>query len=158
MREIEETYDLKNLFILSSQNFFSISQFLMTRILSIILLAFIGLGAVYGGVNLISDPTGWKIGLHTGMLKYSPFKDFLIPGIILFFVLGLGSLFTCAMATLRTARYPLWVIFFGFAIAIWISVQMLMLRDVYFLQVLFGAIGITLMILGIIERKKEFDG
>jgi len=33
-----------------------------------------------------------------------------------------------------------------------------MLRDVYFLQVLFGAIGITLMILGIIERRKEFEG
>lgn len=130
----------------------------MTRILSIILLAFIGLGAVYGGVMLISDPTGWKIGMHTGMLKHSPFKDFLVPGIILFIVLGLGSLVTCAMATLHTPRYSLWIIFFGFAIAIWISVQMLMLREVYFLQVLFGAIGITLMILGIIERKREFEG
>jgi len=130
----------------------------MTRILSIILLAFIGLGAVYGGVMLISDPTGWKIGLHTGMLKYSPFSDFLIPGIILFIVLGLGSLVTCALATLKINRFPIWIIFFGFAIAVWISVQMLMLREVYFLQVIFGLIGITLMILGIIERKKEFDG
>jgi len=130
----------------------------MSRILAIILLAFIGLGAVYGGVMLISDPTGWKIGLHTGMLKYSPFSDFLIPGIILLIVLGMGSLVTCALVTLRSGRYAMWIIFFGFAIAIWISVQMLMLRQVYFLQLLFGVIGLTIIVLGIFERKKELEG
>jgi hypothetical protein len=39
----------------------------------------------------------------------------------------------------------------GSAIAIWIIVQMLMLRIVYFLHFIVGGIGITLLVLGIMQ-------
>ena len=127
----------------------------MTRILIIILLAFNGIGAVYGGIMLIADPEGWKLGLPKSILQHSPFDDFLIPGIILFLVLGLGSLIVCALVILKVKKNPSWVILMGFVLSVWISVQMLMLRDVNFLHVIYGMIGLTLMIMGILERKKE---
>ena len=130
----------------------------MIRIITIILLVFNGLGAVYGGIMLTSDPSGWKLGMPTSMLQYSPFDDFLIPGILLLVVLGLGSLVVCSLVIQRVRRYPSWVIVMGFTLCVWISVQMLMLRDVHFLHILYAGLGIVLMILGIIERKKEIEG
>jgi hypothetical protein len=127
----------------------------MIRALIILMLVITGAGAVYGGIVLISDPSGWKLGLHTGMLQFSPFSDFLVPGLILVFVLGLGSLFVSTIAILKAKKYATWVIFMGFIIAGWISIQILMIRDVQFLQIFFAFIGIMLVVLGILERRKE---
>lgn len=129
----------------------------MSRILSIILLSFTGVGALYGGVLLIADPTGWKIGMSTSILKYSPFTDFFFPGLILFLILGLGSLTSCALVLIRANKSSLGIIFTGFALSIWISIQILMLRDVEYLQILFACVGILLIVLGILERKREFN-
>jgi hypothetical protein len=129
----------------------------MTRILAALLLAFTGAAAVYGGIFLITDPTGWKLGLNSSILQYSPFKDFLLPGLILFFVIGLGSLLVSALAILRIRRYATWVIFMGFILAGWISIQILMIRDVELLQILFALIGLVLIVLGILDRRKEIQ-
>ncbi|MEJ2594102.1 MAG: hypothetical protein P8100_03020 [bacterium] len=130
----------------------------MTRILIIILLAFNGLGAVYGGIMLISDPSGWKLGLPISLLEHSPFEDFLIPGFILFIVIGLGNLVVCGLVILRTGKNASWVIVAGFALAVWIAVQLLMIRQVHYLHIIYAFVGILLMILGIIDRKRELEG
>lgn len=129
----------------------------MVRILTIILLALNGLSAVIGGLLLITDPSGYKLGLYTSVLQYSPFDNFLIPGILLTSVIGLGSFIVCALVILRVKKSPTWVIISGFILAVWISIQILMLRDVQFLQITFAINGITLMLFGIIERRKEID-
>lgn len=129
----------------------------MVRILTIILLALNGLTAVIGGLLLITDPSGYKLGLYTSILQYSPFDNFLIPGILLTSVIGLGSFIVCALVILRVKKSPTWVIILGFTLAVWISIQILMLRDVQFLQIAFAINGITLMLFGIIERRKEID-
>ena len=128
----------------------------MVRILIIIFLAFTGIGAILGGGSLITDRTGESLGLSIEILRYSPFADFFIPGHILFLVLGIGSLVASVLVTIKSKGYPLWTIFIGFALSIWIAVQILMLKEVQFLQIVFGTIGILLVILGILERNKIF--
>ncbi len=130
----------------------------MGRILTIILLAFNGLGAVYGGIMLISDPSGWKLGLPISLLEDSPFDDFLIPGLLLLIVIGLGSLVVCGLVILRTRKNASWVIIAGFGMAVWIAVQILMIREVHYLHLIYAMAGIILMILGIIDRKRELEG
>jgi hypothetical protein len=56
----------------------------------LILLAFLGVGAWFGGGILIVSPSSKLFGMPLSMLDKSPFADFLIPGIILFVVLGLA--------------------------------------------------------------------
>lgn len=53
------------------------------------LLGFLGLGAIGGGGVFIISPSGKLFGMPLSMLDKSPFTNFLIPGIILFTVLGL---------------------------------------------------------------------
>ena len=63
------------------------------RLFAVILLTFQGLGAIYGGWMLISDPSGQKFQWMVELLEGTPFKNFIIPGIILFIVPGLLPLF-----------------------------------------------------------------
>lgn len=128
----------------------------MVRVLIIILLAINGIGAVFGGGSLIADPTGQSLGMSIDMLQHSPFKDFFIPGLILFGLLGIGSLVVCVIVVLRMNGYALWTIFIGFVLSLWIAIQILMLQDVHYLHIIFGCIGIMLVILGILERNKLF--
>jgi hypothetical protein len=48
-----------------------------------------GISGIIGGISLISDPTGSNIDLSILLLKDSPFKDYLLPGIILLSILGI---------------------------------------------------------------------
>ncbi len=60
----------------------------------LILLAFLGLGAMSGGAVLIISPMGNLIGMQLSMLVNSPFHTFVIPGIILF---AAGGLVPCLL-------------------------------------------------------------
>ena len=64
----------------------------VTRNLFLFLLAFLGLGAIGGGGALIISPSGELMSMPLSLLDKSPFDSYLIPGIILFFVLGLVPL------------------------------------------------------------------
>lgn len=63
---------------------------LLYRILFILHLV-VGIGAMFGGLAAITNPNN-PVGVPTSILKNSPFSNFLIPGIILFTVIGLGNL------------------------------------------------------------------
>ena len=60
----------------------------ITRNIFLILLGFLGLGAIGGGIVLIISPAGELLGLPLSEFKNIPFDSYLIPGIILFSVLG----------------------------------------------------------------------
>lgn len=53
---------------------------------------FIGMGAVAGGLPMIITPSGSDTGLSTEILQNTPFENYLIPGIILFTINGMGHL------------------------------------------------------------------
>ena len=66
-----------------------------------ILQIFIGIGAVPAGIVMIADPGGSSLGMPIEMLINSPFSDFLIPGIFLLVVNGIGSLIGGVASFLR---------------------------------------------------------
>jgi hypothetical protein len=70
--------------------------------LLIILLFFLGGGGLISGFMLFSRPDGSLIGMSTGLLKGSPFTDFLIPGLILFLFVGAFQVFAGFGLLMRT--------------------------------------------------------
>ena len=102
---------------------------------------FVGLGAMAGGSMAILNPYN-PGGITTDALKYSPFSDFLIPGIILFAVIGLGNIFS-AITMLFKSKYQGYISsVFSWALVIWIIVQCIMLRAIVHLHVIFFIIGV----------------
>lgn len=105
---------------------------------------------------MLIDPSGTNQGISIETLKNTPFDDFLIPGLILFIMFGLGGLITTIIVMKKIKGYPFLTISMGFALSLFISVEILMLKDVHFLQIIYAIIGISLVILGILLRKKEY--
>jgi len=111
--------------------------------------AFVGLGAIGGGMMAILNPQG-PGGMPTDALKNSPFSNFIIPGIILFTVIGLGNVFS-AVSILFKSKYQGYISsVFSWALVIWIVVQCIMLNEVVFLHILFFIIGLMAAVLAMV--------
>lgn len=61
----------------------------------------LGLGALGGGIALVAKPDGSVMQKPLSVLAGSPFADFLVPGLILGGLFGVGSLVAAAMGLRR---------------------------------------------------------
>lgn len=107
------------------------------------LLLFQGVSGVAGGYGLTMDPTGSAVGLDVEWLNGSPFADYLIPGIILFVVLGFAPLIV-AVGIIRRLRWACMAsLLVGLALLIWIIVEVVIVGYIAQppLQVVYGLIG-----------------
>jgi len=103
---------------------------------------FVGVGGMAGGLAAITNPNG-PLGVPIEILKNSPFTNFLIPGILLFAVIGLGNIFSAFMFHYKTKFQGYISSVISWALVIWIVVQCIMLNTVAFLHVLFFGIGLV---------------
>jgi hypothetical protein len=127
----------------------------MTKALIIFLLLFNGIGAIYGGSNLILHPDGSSLGITTIWLQNSPFDNFLIPGIVLFVVNGLFSFFVLISVLFNSPMSRFLILTQGVLLIGWIVIQMIMLREVNFLHVTMGSVGVLLLVFGFFYRVKS---
>jgi hypothetical protein len=114
----------------------------------------VGIGAMAGGWAAISNPQA-PLGADIAMLNNSPFSNFLIPGIILFGVIGLGNIFSAITMCLKSRFQGYISSVFSWALVIWIIVQCIMINAVVFLHVLFFAIGLVQAALAMIILFKQ---
>ncbi len=134
------------------------------------LLAFLGIGALFGGGVLIISPSGKLMGMPLSMLANSPFKDFLIPGIILFSVLGLiPCLLVLALIKNRenmfaeqfnffNDMYRSWSfsIYIAFVLIIWIQLEMVFLNAVSWLHTFYMFLAICIIFVALLPSVRNF--
>jgi hypothetical protein len=118
-----------------------------------ILQLFIGLGAVGGGLGLVLEPSGANLGMSLEMLNYSPFSDFLIPGIVLLIVNGLGSI-VGSVSSFRLFYFAAEIAMaLGAFLVAWIIIQVYWIHAFHWLHVLYLSLGIIELVLGWLLRK-----
>jgi hypothetical protein len=101
---------------------------------------FVGIGAVFGGLGAILNPYGF-MGITTDVLKYGPFKTFMIPGIFLFLVIGLGNIIV-ALFMSKIFKYQGYISgVFSTILVLWIVIQCIVLQSVTILHILYFLIG-----------------
>ena len=126
----------------------------IVKIIAILLLCANGIGAVFGGLHLIGDPSGSGLQMPLSFLEHSSFKSYLIPGIILLIVNGILSFVTVATILFKTSKYPLFIIAQGILLTGWIIVQLIMLRVFYApMHLTFVVMGISLIGCGLYLKK-----
>jgi len=125
----------------------------------IFLLGFLGTGAIGGGAAMIISPSGEMMQMPLSMIENSPFDSFLIPGIILFSVLGL---IPCLLivALLKKPKSKLaekinfyndmhwswsYSVYIGFALIIWIQLEMVFLNTVHWLQTFYMFYAVAIL-------------
>lgn len=127
-----------------------------TKIISLVLLAINGIGAIYGGLSLILDPSGESIQFPDGTLDNSPFTNYLIPGIILLVVNGVLSILTFILLIIKHKTGPGFLITQGILLGGWICMQMILLNMFFApFHVPFLMIGIIFLASGLYMRNKH---
>ncbi|MDP1823728.1 MAG: flavodoxin domain-containing protein [Archangium sp.] len=103
---------------------------------------FTGITAIAGGAALISGVNGVD-GPPLAMLEHSPFETFLVPGLLLLVVVGMGNLAAATLEARRIAHSELAVSVAGAAVTVWIVTQLVMIRTFSWLQVLYFGVGVV---------------
>ena len=114
---------------------------------------FIGLGGVSGGFGLVTEPSGANLGFHVDLLSKSPFSDYLIPGLFLLVVIGLGSLVGGVLSMLRYRYTGEIAAVSGAFLMIWITAQVCWIGLIVWLQPLFFCLGAVELALGLLLRR-----
>lgn len=119
-----------------------------------ILLMFVALTSIVSGLLMISDPPGTLLNLPPDILRETPFKNFLIPGILLVGV-GLVNLFAgfCNAQRYRS-RYK-WSVVAGLLISGWIIIQMIMINTIHWLHLLYLLTGTGILYFAVRLEKSR---
>ncbi|WP_461053876.1 hypothetical protein [Spirosoma arcticum] len=140
-----------------------------SRTILMILLGFLGLGAVGGGGVFIVSPSGNLFGMPLSMLDKSPFTNFLIPGVILFIVLGV---IPCGLV-IALLKKPVskwaerfnffsdmhwaWTgsIYVAFALIVWLQAEMMFLQAVGWLHTLYMFLAIAILFVTLLPTVRS---
>ena len=123
-----------------------------------LLQALIGIGAVVCGFLLVIEPSGNKLGLPLELLSDSPFENYLIPGLILFSINGMGNVFGSFLSFRRNKYSGYTGMFFGVALIIWIIVQIMMIGLGSWLQPFYLLLGILELFLDVVINQQQNKG
>jgi len=136
----------------------------------IIVMAMEALGAIFGGVNLLSDPSGESIRLPIKLLEGTIFNSYIIPGVILFLLLGFFPLFLIFPLIFKP-NWPIinglniykgyhwawtYTLYTALMLIIWINVQMMILGTGSVIQGAFGLLGVLILILTLSPGVKRY--
>jgi hypothetical protein len=111
----------------------------------------LGVGAVGGGIALMAGPNGELIPLPVSALAGSPFASYLVPGAILFAILGLGPLGASFLAWRRHPVAPVLAFATGGALLIWLVVEIAIVgySNDPPLQALYLGLGVAITVVGV---------
>jgi hypothetical protein len=136
----------------------------------VFLVAMESVAALYGGISLITDPSGSSLQLELKYLQKSVFNNFMIPGLVLFLLLGLLP-FMMIYPLLFKPKWPLMNIFNVYSgyywawtytlytaimLIIWINIQFLTIGAVSDLQGYVGLFGVLILIVTLVPRVRRF--
>ena len=125
---------------------------------------------LFGGAALIYDPQGHIFNMPVFVLNGSPFEDYLIPGIILFVLLGIVPLVTL-YGLIRPQKMKFlnflnvysdqawsWTysLYTGIMLIIWMDVQIMVIGGGHFLQTIYAFVGVAIVIITLLPPVKRY--
>lgn len=117
------------------------------KTLLFILVSFVAVTAMLSGLFMISNPDGSIMNLPLSLLDGTPFKNFLIPGILLTTIVGGVNLLAVFYNIQRHVNRYNWAMAGGIIISGWIVVQMILIQAAHWLHFLYLGFGILIILL-----------
>jgi hypothetical protein len=112
-----------------------------------ILVSFIALTATLSGLLMISKPDGSILNLPLSLLEATPFKDYLLPGILLTSLVGMVNLLAVFFNLQRHPNRYDWAIAGGVIISVWILAQLLLIQAAHWLHFIYLGIGVFIILI-----------
>jgi hypothetical protein len=133
------------------------------------LLAFLAVGALFGGGALIISPSGELLGMPLTMIKDSPFPTFLIPAIFLFAFLGLvPCLLIFALLKKPKSRIAQrlniykdmhwswsFSVYIGLILILWLQLEMMFIHSVHWSHTFYMFVAVVILIVAILPQVRN---
>jgi hypothetical protein len=108
-----------------------------------------GIMAIPVGLMFLGDPSGRAVQVPQGWIEQTPFGSYLIPGLYLLLMNGVGMLVLAGL-TIRRHWFAPWLTgILGGGLIIWILVEIVALPETMVLTWLFLAIGVALSVIAL---------
>lgn len=105
---------------------------------------------------LVIDPSGSALGVPLSLLEGSPFTNFLVPGIFLLVVNGIGSMIGAGLSFTKKRYAQDIAIVLGTILVAWIVIQVVIIRSFSWLHILYFILGVVELIIGMYIRRHRF--
>jgi len=136
-----------------------VAKYNALRITAIVLLFIVSLNALTAGNSFITDPSGSGLGISTDYLRQAaPFNNYLIPGIVLFTLIGVVSCLIAILAIVKQRHYQFMILMQGCILVGWIVRQLLTVTAFHPLHFIIALIGATLILLGWLINQNRKTG
>lgn len=138
--------------------------------LLIALVFFQAVSAILGGLALMLFPRGEHFDMPLSLLRHTPFDDFFIPGFILFISLGVLP-FAAALGMIMKWDVPAFELinyyrrrhwswtfsyYTGIMLIIWIDVQVMMIREVDPLHLVYSLLGLAIIMVAHLPAVTDY--
>jgi len=119
---------------------------------------FLALGAFYGSLSLLNDPTGRGLHMPLDVLKGTPFDNYLVPAIILFGVNGMVPLVTVIATVMGFPWAKYGHIAVGALLTGWMVGQAALVGFSAPIQYVYLLLGFVILALGLLFWNQERPG
>lgn len=117
------------------------------KALLFILISFVAITASLSGMLMITNPDGGIMSLQLSLLQNSPFKSFLIPGIVLLVLVGGVNLIAVFFNMQHHSKRYNWAMAGGIILCGWIIVEMILINAASWLQYIYLGIGLLIILI-----------
>jgi hypothetical protein len=116
------------------------------RAVAIAFLLLLGLGALAGGIALVTAPDGSNMGFEPSLLAGSPFPDYLVPGLVLGGLFGVGSFVVAGLGVRNHPSAPFLAFAIGCGQMLWIVIQLAIIgtQNLSFLHPAMFGVGLVI--------------
>jgi hypothetical protein len=129
------------------------------NILLSVLQLFVGITAILGGFGLVSDPSGAGMEVPLTLLENSLFANYLIPGLVLLIVIGVGNVLGGIVTFFRHRHFGNTAVFLGGFLVLYVLIEIGIIGLLNFSQPLYFLLGGVEIILGLkLPRLVKTDG
>jgi hypothetical protein len=126
-------------------------------------MAFLSIGGAYGGLSFLADRTGSGLGADPSWLEGTPVGDFLLPGLFLFGVYGIGAAVLIGGLIWRRPAWALWsrhwswlgTIGMGAILIAWIVYELLIFDDRMILQPILITVGLAMIAIPLLPSMRR---
>ena len=98
-------------------------------------------------------PDGSGLRLSLSLLAHTPFRDFMIPGFVLFVVNGLFSVTALLLTATRYRGYEMYIAVQGMLLIGWLAIQVLLIRTLDVMHLVMAVTGAGLVLCGQMTRR-----
>jgi hypothetical protein len=120
-----------------------------------ILICFVAITTMFAGIALMAVPDGSMLRLPISLLHSTVFKDFRLPGFLLFLFVGGLNFFAAFYLLINNKKKFNWTLIAGIVTIFWVLVQWMMIENTMLTDMIYFFIGAFIVLLSLQSKGRS---